>query len=292
MEIITEKTDIIIRDARDFDLAHIFECGQCFRWNKTGENEYTGVAKGRALTISQSGNDIVFRDTAERDFYDIWYDYFDFGADYGAIKSELSGDAVMREAISHGGGIRILNQDLWETVVSFIISASNNIPRIKGIVERLCAAFGDEIEYGGNIYYAFPSIERLSSLSREDLGIIRAGFRDKYIIDAAEKFSSGALSASMLRNLDSAAAKKALMTISGVGNKVANCILLFGLHRADAFPVDVWIKRIMEYCYFGGREQSIDKISEFADAKFGRALGGYAQQYLFFYARENKIGTD
>ena len=250
MEIIAEKSDIIIHGARDFDLTHIFECGQCFRWNRTGENEYTGTAKGHALTISQSADEIVFHDTPERVFYDVWYDYFDFGTDYGAIKERLSDDPVMREAMKYGGGIRILNQDLWETVVSFIISASNNIPRIKGIVERLCAAYGEETVYRGDVYYTFPAAERLSALSREDLGVIRAGFRDKYIIDAAGKFHSGELSAQGLSKMTSQDAKKALMTISGVGNKVANCILLFGLHRTDAFPVDVWIKRIMEYCYF------------------------------------------
>ena len=289
MKIITKNSDVILQSVQDFDLTHIFDCGQCFRWNKTDDNTYTGVAKGRALTISQHGNDIVFHDTTERDFCDVWYNYFDFDTDYGEIKEELSKDSVMREAISYGDGIRILNQDLWETVVSFIISASNNIPRIKGIVERLCGAYGDEIEYGGNIYYSFPSIERMSALTKEDLGVIRAGFRDKYIVDATSKFRCGDLSADALYKMTTPEAKKALMTITGVGNKVSDCILLFGLKRADSFPVDVWIKRIMEYCYFDGKEQPVNKISAFAEEKFGK-LGGYAQQYLFFYARENKLG--
>ena len=289
MKIITENTDVILQNVHDFDLTHIFDCGQCFRWNKTDENTYAGVAKGKALTISQSGNDVVLHNTTERDFYDVWYNYFDFDTDYGKIKSELSKDSVMREAISYGEGIRILNQDLWETVVSFIISASNNIPRIKGIVERLCAAYGGEINYGGDVYYSFPSIEKMSTLSKDDLGVIRAGFRDKYIIDAVFKFQRGELSADALYKMTTPEAKKALMTISGVGKKVSDCIALFGLKRADSFPVDVWIKRIMEYCYFDGKEQPIDKISAFAEEKFGK-LGGYAQQYLFFYARENKLG--
>ena len=289
MKIIAENSNVILQNVRDFDLTHIFDCGQCFRWNKVSENTYAGVANGKALTISQNGDEVVFHSTTERDFYDVWYNYFDFDTDYGKIKAELSNDAVIREAITYGEGIRILNQDLWETAVSFIISASNNIPRIKGIVERLCAAYGDEIDCGGEIYYSFPSIEKMSDLTKEDLGVIRAGFRDKYIIDAVSKFNSGELSADAFDKMTTSEAKKALMTIAGVGNKVSDCILLFGLKLTDSFPVDVWIKRIMEYCYFDGKEQPIDKISAFAEEKFGK-LGGYAQQYLFFYARENKIG--
>ena len=289
MKIITENSNVILKNVRDFDLTHIFDCGQCFRWNQLDENKYAGVAKGRALTISQDGDTVVFHNTTERDFHDIWYNYFDFDTDYGEIKAELSKDSVMREAITYGEGIRILNQDLWETVVSFIISASNNIPRIKGIVERLCAAYGEEINYGGDIYYTFPSIDKMSMLTKEDLGVIRAGFRDKYIIDAVSRFKNGELSEDALYKMSTPEAKKSLMTITGVGNKVSDCILLFGLKRADSFPVDVWIKRIMEYCYFGGVTQPVDKINTFAEERFGK-LGGYAQQYLFFYARENKLG--
>ena len=289
MNITTKNSDIVLQNVRDFNLTHIFDCGQCFRWERVDENTYSGVAMGKALAISQENDTVVFHNTAERDFRDIWYNYFDFNTDYGAIKAELSKDPIMREAISYGEGIRILNQDLWETVVSFIISASNNIPRIKGIVERLCSAYGDEINYGGDIYYSFPTIGKMSLLTKEDLGIIRAGFRDKYIIDAASKFKNGELSPDALYQMSTPEAKKALMTISGVGKKVSDCIALFGLKRADSFPVDVWIKRIMEYCYFDGKEQPIDKISAFAEERFGR-LGGYAQQYLFFYARENRLG--
>ncbi len=138
-------------------------------------------------------------------------------------------------------------------------------------------------------YYSFPTIETVSALSKEDLSVIRAGYRDKYIIDAAQKFKSGEISETLLRSMTAEQAKKMLMTINGIGNKVSDCILLFGLQKVNSFPVDVWIKRIMEYCYFNC-EQSIDTISRFAVDKFGN-LGGFAQQYLFFYARENKIGT-
>ena len=189
----------------------------------------------------------------------------------------------MKEAVSYGDGIRILNQDLWEAVISFIISASNNIPRIKGIIERLCENFGKQISYMGKTYYTFPDTDTIYSLSKEDLSVIRSGFRDKYIMDAADKFKSGTLTEEYIKSLSTPDAKKALMTINGVGNKVSDCILLFGLGRVDSFPVDVWIKRIMEYCYFDG-EQSIPAISAFAEKHFGD-IGGFAQQYLFFYEK-------
>lgn len=289
MDIKIHGNDLIVTGLRDFNLNHIFDCGQCFRFNRLDDTTYFGIAKGRALRISQVGDEVTLYSTTEDDFKNIWFDYFDLGRDYGKIKSRLSLDPVMKEAISYGDGIRILNQDLWEAVISFIISASNNIPRIKGIIERFCAAFGEEIEYIGNIYYSFPDILKTASLSKEDLSVIRAGYRDKFIMDAAEKFKNGALSDEYIKSLSTPDAKKALMSINGVGNKVSDCILLFGLSRVDSFPVDVWIKRIMEYCYFDG-EQSIDIISRFAAEHFGD-IGGFAQQYLFFYARENKIGV-
>jgi len=289
MDIMCKDNDLIVKGLKDFNLKHIFDCGQCFRFNQIDENTYFGVAKGKALKISQNGDSVTMFDTSKEDFENIWYDYFDLGRDYGEIKSELSCDDIMKEAIFYGDGIRILNQDLWEATVSFIISASNNIPRIKGIIERFCESYGDKIEYMGKTYYTFPDIEKTASLTKEDLSVIRAGYRDKYIMDAASKFKNGELSEDDIRSMSAQDAKKALMSINGVGNKVSDCILLFGLNKADSFPVDVWIKRIMEYCYFDS-EQSIDTISEFANKKFGK-LGGYAQQYLFFYARENKIGT-
>ena len=280
--------DLVITGLRDFDLKHIFDCGQCFRWNEDADGSWIGVARGKALRIKQDGDSVTLLSTSEEDFKNIWYDYFDLARNYGEIKKSLSADSVMRTAISYGEGIRILGQDLWETVVSFIISASNNIPRIKGIVERLCALCGEKIEYMGEVYYSFPNAETLASLTLEDIAPIRAGFRDKYILDAARRFASGDIDEKYIRSLDAECAKKELMRINGIGNKVANCILLFGLSHTEAFPVDVWIKRIMEYCYFDG-ERNTQEVSAFAEDKFG-ALGGFAQQYLFFYAREGKIG--
>lgn len=288
MNISHENGNIILTDTDSFVLSHIFDCGQCFRWNMNEDGSYTGVFKGKVLKISGDDEKVVFHNTCEKDFYDVWWDYFDFETDYLKIKKDLSADPILKEAIGYGAGIRILRQDLWECVVSFIISASNNIPRIKKIIELLCCNFGEKKEYMGEVFYSFPTPEKIRSLTLEDLSVIRAGFRDKYILDAAEKFVSGEISREKLSGLSAKEAKQELMKIKGVGNKVADCIILFGLAKCESFPVDVWIKRIMEYCYFD-KEQPIERISAFATEKFGE-LGGFAQQYLFFYARENRIG--
>ena len=288
MNIIEKDGNIILKNPDSFNLTHIFECGQCFRFNEVSKNCYRGVAKGRVLTITQSGDEVILKNTTYPDFKNIFEDYFDLLTDYSEIKKRLSKDPVLKEAIAFGGGIRILRQDLWEAVISFIISASNNIPRIKKIIESFCYNFGEKIISEGMDFYTFPTPQKISGITLEDLGIIKAGYRDKYILDARDKFLSGEISEEKLRPLSYADAKKELMKIKGVGNKVADCILLFGLSKSDSFPVDVWVKRVMEHFYFDG-EESIQNISDFAKTTFGN-LGGYAQQYLFFYARENKIG--
>ena len=202
------------------------------------------------------------------------------------IKEKLSNDSVLNTAIPYGDGIRILKQDLWETIVSFIISASNNIPRIKKIVELLCYNFGNKFEYSGKTFYTFPDYYTVSSLSLDDLSVIRAGFRDKYIKAAAERFISGEVSEETFKNLNTKEAKKLLMSFYGIGSKVSDCILFFGLSRADSFPVDVWIKKIMQKLYFNNTETSNSYIEKFALDRFGE-YAGFAQQYLFFYSREN-----
>lgn len=292
MDIITQNNNIIITGQTDFKLRHIFDCGQCFRFNPDESGAYIGTAFGRTIRISQENDRITLHNTSMEDFTAVWHDFLDLGRDYSQIKHQLTsdGDPIMRAASEYGDGIRILNQDLWETMISFIISASNNIPRIKKIIELFCSNFGTPHEYEGKIHYSFPSPEKTAALTPEELSVIRAGFRDKYILNCARDIVSGRLDLDRIKQLSAHDAKKALMGIYGIGNKVSDCILLFGLGRLDAFPVDVWIKRIMEYCYFNSEPQSIKTISSFAESKFG-ALGGIAQQYLFFYARELKIGT-
>lgn len=287
MELAVQGNDIVLRGVTDFYLPHIFECGQCFRWNRQENGEYIGVAGGRVLRLGQRGAEVVLYDTTRQAYDEFWKQYLHLDYDYGTVKQTLSSDPVLSMAAESGYGIRILRQQPWECTVSFIISASNNIPRIKKIIDALCANFGEHIVYQGKEYYTFPSPERIASLNLEELAVIRAGFRDKYILDAARKTADGELDFTELEKAETQKARDMLMRVSGIGRKVADCILLFGCGRHEVFPVDVWIKRIMEYYYFEN-QQNIKNIAETANEKFG-TLSGFAQQYLFYYARENKL---
>ncbi len=290
MRIREENSNLIIEDVTDFELADVFDCGQCFRWERVGDNSYEGVALSKALLIEKCADTLILHNTSREDFDGIWCDYLDLSRDYAKIKETLATDSVLKEAIGYGEGIRILRQDTFEALISFIISAGNNIPRIKGIISRLCENFGDEIEYMGKRFYTFPTPEKISLLTLDELSVIRAGFRDKFILSAAKAVTDGTFSIEEVKKMSASDAKSALMKLSGVGDKVSDCILLFGLAKYDSFPIDVWIKRIMEYCYFDKTEQKREVISEFASKQFGE-YGGFAQQYLFFWARENKIGV-
>ncbi len=287
MNIIESNNNLVLTNVNDFNLDNIFECGQCFRWKKEIDGSYIGVVGSRALKIMQNDNVVTLFDTTKADFDSFWFNYFDFNTDYSRIKLTLSNDPILKNATEFGKGIRILNQDLWECVVSFIISQSNNIARIKKIINSLCELYGDEISYMGNTYYSFPTPEKINSLGIEELSEIKAGFRDKYINSAAQFFCDS-FNTEYFKDLDYQDAKKELMKINGIGNKVADCILLFSLAKRNSFPVDVWIKRVIEHFYFD-EAQSIETIQQFSNNKFGE-LGGYAQQYLFYYARELKIG--
>ena len=262
--------------ADSFELEDIFECGQCFRWNKNEDNSYTGVAFGKVLTLSKEGDGVTFSDDNE-----IWNEYFDLDRDYGEIKRILSKDEVTKKAIEKGQGIRILKQEFFETVISFIISQNNNIPRIKGIVEKLCEKYGKEIEKG---YFAFPEKEVIANLEKEDLAFLKAGYRDSYIIDAARKLVNNELDMDVIKNAPIEDARKEISKIKGVGPKVADCILLFGASRYEVFPTDVWMKRVLTELY-GFENLTPDKINAFAKEKFGN-LAGFAQQYLFYSMRE------
>ncbi len=268
-----------ISNTHAFNAVHTFECGQCFRWNCDDEGVYTGIADGRVCHIKN--RELICRDGDE----EFWGRYFDFDTDYAKIQSSLIGtDGELKKCIEFGCGIRILRQNVWETIVSFIISANNNIPRIKKIIEMLCQMYGDEISDGDKIYYSFPAPERLAVLECEDLAPLRAGYRDKYILDAAKKVASGEVDLSRLDAMEDAELKKTLMKIKGVGGKVADCIMLFSLGRFSVFPTDVWIKRILNEVYGVGEAD----IMKFVSEKYG-ALAGFAQQYLYYYYRDNSI---
>ena len=268
----------------DFIPQHIFECGQCFRFKKEKDESYTIVAKGKVINISKCDGSIILKNTTDEDVADIWFDYFDLGTDYTAIKTALSVDKHLKKSVVFGNGIRILNQDLWECIISFIISANNNIPRIQGIVERLCERYGEKVIAFDNTYYTFPDVDRLKSVTKDELSFLRAGYRDSYIYDAVSKIANGEICLDKLSDLTTQKAKSELLKIKGVGNKVADCILLFGNKRCETFPVDVWVKRSVGALY---RDEIGDmEISDFAAKKFGD-FSGYAQQYLFYYMREN-----
>ncbi|HHY64598.1 MAG TPA: DNA-3-methyladenine glycosylase 2 family protein [Clostridiaceae bacterium] len=288
-EWILKKNNIIIKDLEHFDPIHTFECGQCFRWEDIGSGRWFGVARGRALELEWTGKDLIFHDTTEEDFLNIWYPYFDLARDYGEVKERLSrNDPIMEEAIRFGYGIRLLRQDFEETLISFLISQNNGIPRIKKIVGCLAKTYGEPIKCSRPDVYTFPSCEKLAGLTLDDLQCIRAGYRDKYIHRASRQICSGEISMDAIMNGSIEEARTEMEKIFGVGRKVADCVLLFSGIRYDIFPVDRWVKRVMAELYLG-YEASNEEVSRFAREKFGE-LAGFAQQYLFYYAREKKIG--
>ena len=294
-----------VSGVRDFDAEHIFDCGQCFRWRRQPDGSWTGIAGSRIANIRYDSTLYItglYGTAAPNDFDDFWRDYLDLDRDYGSIKRKLGrGDSQMKKAIASGQGIRILNQDLWETIVSFIISQNNNIPRIKGCIERLAALAGERIigqedkaylepkknremiatgQYCGTfplddlVPNSLPTPEKLASMTVEDLSPVRLGYRAKYLIETAKQVIERGLPENM----------EELGKLTGVGPKVANCIGLFGLGETASFPIDVWVKRVMHECY-GLPEDDLNAIASFADDRYGN-LGGFAQQYLFYYIRQ------
>jgi N-glycosylase/DNA lyase len=253
----------------DFSLDETLDCGQAFRWVKISDNTYQGFSADKPLIISEDNGEFIFHDTSEDVFLNYWCEYFDLNTDYSELKSKFSEDKTLKKACEFAPGIRLLKQDKWEALCSFIISQNNNIPRIKGIVERLCENFGEKKAFG----YTFPTAERIASLSVEDLQPLRAGFRARYILDAAKRVASGEIDLDKISKLPLDEARAELMKICGVGIKVADCALLYGMYRLEFFPVDVWIKRVLEQYYPDGLPECI------------KGYEGIAQQYLFHYIR-------
>lgn len=287
-KIIPEGNAVRICNVKNFDIVQTFECGQCFRWNRCGDNSYIGVVGKHVVCVSGRGNDVIIEPCTEEEFYDIWMGYFDLERSYGKVIEQISeGDEVMRKASSFGSGIRLLHQDLWETVISFIISQNSNIPRIKKCIESLCSNFGDSLgTYKGKEYFSFPEAERLAALESEDLAACKLGYRDRYIIETARSVAAdGGRRLSELRESSSDEAEKYLRSLTGVGPKVADCILLFGVLKYSSFPVDVWMRRVMATLY-GFDENDMKGMRSYAAEKFGE-YSGFAQQYLFYYMREN-----
>lgn len=274
---------IILQNIENFHPVDTFECGQCFRWNKVEEDTYIGVVQDKVIEVALRGRDLYIYNITLEDFYDRWMGYFDLKRNYTDIQETLKTDEILKRAIPHGKGIRLLKQDPWETLISFIISANKNIPHIKIIIEKLCKSYGRPLEYKGKIYHSFPSPKDLENLTIEDIVQTKCGYRAKFIHSAIERANKGEMDLYGLENLPIQQARKQLLILYGVGPKIADCILLFSMGKYAAFPTDVWVKRVMEYFYFQ-EETSMKKIQSYANEKWGE-LAGFAQQYLFHYAR-------
>lgn len=280
---------LILRED-SFKVDHIFECGQCFNFRKNDDGSYTAVFLGKIINLLECDGYTLIRNVSIDEFYEIFYDYFDLGTDYGMIKEALSESEILNKVTGYGYGIRILNQELFETTISFIISANNQIPRIKKAVRIISERYGDYLgEYMGEEYYSFPSPEVLAKVDPIDLREhARVGFRDVRIVETAKAFVDGYLNFEDEKNLTDKALHNKLKELPGIGPKVADCIMLFAYHRRETFPVDVWIKRVMETLFIG-KEVPKKQVDDYAREIFGD-LAGYAQQYLFYYGRENAIG--
>ncbi len=270
MTLLAEKNTVVVKTPNFFSLDRTLDCGQCFRFEKDDDGTWNGVAFGKSVKIKEDGQNLVFYNITQEDFDDLFFDYFDLGRDYEEIDEILCRDERFKVASEYAAGIHIMNQEPWETLCSFIISQNNNIPRIKGIIKRLCENFGERLPDGN---YTFPSAERVAELSAEDLSVLRAGFRVKYIMDAAKKISSGEVNLEIQPDIPLEQARDELCKIKGVGAKVADCALLFSLKRMDAFPSDVWIKRVMGILFPDGLPEEFLPIA------------GIAQQYLYHYSR-------
>ena len=276
MKIKQSGNNLIIEEIRCFDLEQTLDCGQAFRWKQSSDGCFQGAAFGKFLKIGEKDGNIILYNTTQQDFDLIWKKYFDLERDYEKIICDIGENEVLRKAADYAKGIRLLSQEPWEALCSFIISQNNNIPRIKGIIERLCDNFGERIN---EEYCAFPSAQVIAKLTVEDLAPLRCGFRARYILDAAQKVASGEIDLEKLREADTASARETLKKICGVGDKVADCALLFGLSHISAFPKDVWIKRAMEHLFDG-------ELPECA-----LPYAGIVQQYIFHYARTTKLNV-
>ncbi len=290
-EINIKETDeglVLVHDS--FNPTHIFECGQCFNFNIEEDGSYTAVHMNKIINVLAREDDVLIRNVSLDEFYEVFYDYFDLGTDYDKIKENLAANEILKTASAYGDGIRILNQAMFETVISFIISANNGITRIKNSIRIISERYGDYIgEYMGRKYYSFPKAEVLAKVDPEELReYARVGFRDVRIVESSQMVADGFLDYKEDQKLSTPELKEKLMQMPGIGPKVADCVLLFTYHRRETFPVDVWIKRVMETLFIG-HEVPKKQVDDYARDYFGD-LAGYAQQYLFYYGREEKIG--
>ena len=292
-----DDNSIMIKGVKNFNIKQILECGQCFRWERISDTNYIIVAYRRVIEVVQNGDDVTIYNTNLKDFQDIWREYFDLDRDYSKIKEELSKDELLSKSVDFGYGIRIINQEPFEILISFIVSARNSIPAIMKTIKKISERWGDELHYKGNTYYAFPTPEQVKEATLDEIKETGASFRSKYILDTIARVNEAIenpdneelkiYDLDYIKSLDADECHLALQKFMGVGAKVADCIMLFSMAKHSAFPVDVWIKRAMIHFYLAP-DVSLNKIRVFGRDKFGE-LSGLAQQYLFYYARENNI---
>lgn len=277
----------ILENVQSFEPVHIFECGQCFRWNKQENNSYTGIVKNNVINVKKENERVIFTGNCNEDIKTICIDYFDLNKNYENIKTELSKiDNYLANSIKYGNGIRILHQDLWETLISFIISANNNIPRIKTIIERISKTYGNKLIFQDKEYYTFPTPEELANVTVQDFRNLGLGFRDVRVYETVQKTLRKDIDLEQLeKEKDAETLRNKLLEIPGVGPKVADCIMLFSLKKYEVFPVDVWVRRVISELYFENVEQKPQTIQKFAKEQYGN-LAGLAQQYLFYWRRD------
>lgn len=286
-----KEQEYILKNAKSFELKDIFDCGQCFRWKEELDGSYTGVLKGNVLNVKKIENNIHFKGICNGNIKELVEDYFDLNRNYEEIKNKLSKiDINLKNSVDYGKGIRLLNQDLWETIISFIISANNNIPRIKGIIEKLSKEYGKKIIWQGKEYYTFPTAKDLEKVTVQDYRELGLGFRDIRLYETTKMVLNKQINLDALyKEPNTEKVREELLKLSGVGPKVADCILLFSdLKRLDVFPIDVWVRRVMNDLYIKeANEKTVSKkkIENLAKEKFGN-LAGLAQQYLFYWRRE------
>ena len=285
------EQEFIIENIKSFDPVHIFECGQCFRWNKETDGSYTGVFKRNIVNVKKENDRVIFKGISQGDLKQECTEYFDLNRNYEDIKNKLSRvDDNLKNSIKYGSGIRILNQDLWETLISFIISANNNIPRIKGIIERLSKNYGKKIVWNNKEFYTFPTPEELSKASISDLRKLGLGFRDIRVYETTKIINENKQRLQELEDeKDVNKLREELLKFPGVGPKVADCIMLFSvLKKLEVFPIDVWVRRVMNELYIKNEDETkVNKkeLENLAKEKYGN-LAGIAQQYLFYWRRE------
>lgn len=276
-------------DVKCFNLKYTLECGQCFRWNKIDENTYIGVVKDRVLKVRQEGNKIFIKSDKEENLEKVVRYYFDLDRDYEKLEKKIVLiDDNIAKAVKNTSGLRNLNQDFFEMLISYIISANNNIPRISKSVNEISKRYGKEIEFEGQKYYLFPTPDELKDVTIDEFRECGVGFRDKYIYKTVEKINNKEIDLEQMQKLDTEKLKVALLSLMGVGPKVADCILLFSCARQEVFPIDVWVQRIMRRLYYNNEEVSKNEILRYARENFGENAG-IIQQHLFYNVRENMI---